>query len=248
MLLLRKNIILWSGGKDSTATIILAHLHNEPVHEIIFTEVMYDNIRGISGENPEHMQFIKKVATPIFESWGYRVTILHSNLDYLTLFYRIIHNPRKKEGNRGKHFGFPLGKMCSIRRDCKIRPAAMYLNQHYGREGFVKYLGICADEPKRLSSMHKNGGTSLLEKYGLTQEDTRNLCLSYGLLSPSYGCSKRGGCWMCPYSKPEENDFIKKQDPILWEEFVSLEDIDNLANNRWNPFGDTLRERDARLW
>ena len=43
-------IASWSGGKDSTATIILAHLHNEPLDTIIFAEVMFD--KETSGELP----------------------------------------------------------------------------------------------------------------------------------------------------------------------------------------------------
>lgn len=42
-----KYIASWSGGKDSTASIILAHEHNEPLDLIIFSEVMFDET--ISG-------------------------------------------------------------------------------------------------------------------------------------------------------------------------------------------------------
>ena len=49
-----KYIASWSGGKDSTASIILAHEHNEPLDLIIFAEVMFDN--ETSGELPEHIQ------------------------------------------------------------------------------------------------------------------------------------------------------------------------------------------------
>ena len=37
-----KYIASFSGGKDSAATIILAHENNEPLDEIIFSEVMFD--------------------------------------------------------------------------------------------------------------------------------------------------------------------------------------------------------------
>lgn len=62
-----KYIASWSGGKDSTASIILAHEHNEPLDLIIFSEVMFD--REISGELPEHIDFIKSKAIPLFEKW-----------------------------------------------------------------------------------------------------------------------------------------------------------------------------------
>ena len=244
---MKKNIILWSGGKDSTATVILAHLKSIPVDEVVFTEVYYDKQRGISGELPEHIQFIKKVAKPLFESWGFVVTIISADTDYLTHFNRIIEHPRVHADHKGKTFGFPLGKMCAIRRDCKIKPAALYLNKKYGKDGYQQYVGICADEERRLESLRKAGNISLLAEYGFTQLDANALCKSYGLLSPCYTYSKRGGCWMCPFARPLEHVQVKELYPQIWEEFVSLESRTDLANSRWNPFGSTLKERDIQM-
>ena len=36
------NIISFSGGKDSAATVILCHEHNIKVDRILFSEVMFD--------------------------------------------------------------------------------------------------------------------------------------------------------------------------------------------------------------
>ena len=52
-----KYIASCSGGKDSIATIILAHENKEPLDEIVFAEVMFDE--ETSGELPEHIDFIK---------------------------------------------------------------------------------------------------------------------------------------------------------------------------------------------
>ena len=76
-----KYIASWIGGKDSTASIILAHEHHEPLDLIIFSEVMFD--KGISGELPEHIDFIQNKAIPTFESWGYETKILHSDKTYI---------------------------------------------------------------------------------------------------------------------------------------------------------------------
>lgn len=244
---MKKNVILWSGGKDSTATIILAHMHQQKIDEIVFTEVMYDTRRGISGELPEHIHFIKKVAKPLFEEWGYTVTIISAETDYLSHFNRIIERPVKHIDHRGKAFGFPLGKMCAIRRDCKIKPAARYLDTKYGKNGYQQYVGICADEERRLEALYRAGNRSLLAECGFTQLDAKALCEFYGLLSPSYKYSKRGGCFFCPFAKPMENLQIKQTYPEIWEEFVSLESRTDLANKRWNPFGETLLERDKKL-
>ena len=74
----------WSGGKDSTASIILCHEHNEPLDLIIFSEVMFD--KNISGELPEHIDFIHK-CIKTFEEWGYKTEILHSDKTYIDCFH-----------------------------------------------------------------------------------------------------------------------------------------------------------------
>ena len=71
-------LCFWSGGKDSTASIILAHIHHLPITEIVFCEVMFDKSRNISGEIPEHIDFIRNIAIPIFEEWGYKKTTVNT--------------------------------------------------------------------------------------------------------------------------------------------------------------------------
>lgn len=184
-----KYIASWSGGKDSTASIILAHEHNEPLDLIIFSEVMFDE--NISGELPEHIDFIKNKAIPVFESWGYAVNILHAKLNYMDIFMR--------EPTRGKHFGtgkktgFPMSGRCQINKSVKILPIKSFLNS-VGEE-FMQYIGIAVDEPVRMERIVNAGNKiSLLEKYSYTEQMAFDLCKKYDLLSPIYEFAPRGGC------------------------------------------------------
>lgn len=224
----------------------MAHEHGEPLDIILFSEVMYDRKRGISGENPEHIRFIRDTK-PIFESWGYEVHILRADTDYLGFFNRIIENPKKYQDRKGKKFGFPVFGMCGVKRDCKEKPIRDYLSTI--EDEIIQYVGICADEGKRLESLHKQSGRiSLLEKYGYTEDMARQKCEEYGLLSPVYKYSKRGGCWFCPNAKLAEHREIRKLHPEIWKEFVSLENDGNIANDKWNVYGDTLHEIDEKLY
>lgn len=236
----------WSGGKDSTASIILAHENNEPLDTIVFCEVMYDLKNNISGENPEHIKFIKEEAKPLFESWGYQVEILRANRDYLDFFHRIIMYPRKHMDHKGKKFGFPCYGLCGVKRDLKLKP----IDQYYKSisDEIIQYVGICTDEKRRLTSLRNQPGRiSLLEKYGFTERMAREKCEEYGLLSPSYQFSDRGGCWFCPNAKLAEHRIIKEKYPDVWNQFVALEDEDNVANYKFNVFGKTLHEIDNEL-
>lgn len=56
----------------------------------------------------------------------------------------------------------------------------------------TQYVGIAADEPRRLARL-KSNQISLLDKYGYTEEMAMAKCKEYGLVSPIYESSHRGG-------------------------------------------------------
>ena len=242
-------VCCWSGGKDSSASIILDYLTDRKIDEIVFCEVMYDNSRGISGENPLLMDFIEKTAIPRFEKWGYKVTVLRSKkYDYLTYFYHIVEKA-KNPMNNGRKAGFPLiGSCCAIKRDCKIKAINEYLRTLKAQYELVEVIGICADETNRLESMHKNDNHySILELMGYTKEMTKPLCEQYGLLSQSYSLSNRGGCFFCPWASKNELAYLKHTNLPLWEEFIALEKVEGIVACKWNPFKESLHELDSQF-
>ena len=69
---------------------------------------MFDNKNNISGELPEHIDFIHNKAIPKFRVWGYDVQILRSEKNYLDLFYHVVTRSKKPERN-GKYKISPAG-------------------------------------------------------------------------------------------------------------------------------------------
>lgn len=216
----------WSGGKDSTASIILEHIHGLPRSTIIFSEVMFDKQRGISGEMPEHIDWVRNTAIPIFEKWGHEVKILHADTDYLDWFYRVLKTSKVPE-RIGKIYGFPIGRFCKINSAVKIKP----INEFYKQitDEFIQYVGIAADEPERLARMQGTNRISLLERYGYTEQMALDLCKDHGLLSPVYAFTKRGGCWFCPNASIAEYAHLKQLYPHLWAELETLSRNKNLC-------------------
>ncbi len=248
------HVISWSGGKDSTATVILFHEHEKELVRpgdkvsILFSEVMFDKEKGISGHNPEIIKFIYE-KKEIFESWGYNVEILHSDKDYLNVFYHKL--KRSPDPARvGLTHGFVPSGICAVKRDCKLKPINKWYKEH-ASHNIVQYIGIAIDEAKRLESLHKMDDTiSLLERYNYTEDDAMNLCKDYDMVSPQYLMAgmKRDGCWFCPNAKLCEHAAIAKKYPEAWEKYVSMESEPNLAYPRWNVFAkETLHERDAMI-
>lgn len=251
------HVISWSGGKDSTATIILMHQHrNEIIKEgdrvvILFSEVMFDKEKGISGHNPDIISFIHGAKGFIESQYGFTVEILHSDKDFLDVFFHKL--TRSPDPSRvGMTRGFPRSGICSVQRDCKLAPIHKWKKEH-SQEASISYVGIAYDEEKRLESLHRLPDTvSLLEKYKMTESDAMRLCEENNLLSPQYnlngGMQTRDGCWFCPNSKVAEHRAIMESDPETWKRYIELEHVPNLAYAKFNPYSDeTLHERDARI-
>lgn len=180
-----------SFGKDSIATILLALENNEPLDRVVFSEVMFDHARNISGEIPEHIQWIYGTAIPRLEGMGVKVDVVRSKKDYISVFHKVT-TDKSKPQYRGKTRGFPTGLGCWGNSNLKIAPMQDYYKQ-FKEYDIVKYIGIAIDEPKRLERLKDTNKVSLLAKYEYTEQMAMDKCKEYNLVSPLYSMSCRGG-------------------------------------------------------
>ena len=187
----KMHIASCSFGKDSIATILLALENKEPLDRVVFAEVMFDHERGISGEIPEHIEWIYSTAIPKLAEMGVKVDVVKGKKDYISFFRNAVGGGRHK----GKIYGFPIGGMCVINRECKDNPILHYYKEWKKDYDIVQYVGIAADEPKRIPRLNISSKsiqkTSLLVKYGYTEAMAKAKCIEYNLLSPIYGGAQR---------------------------------------------------------
>lgn len=237
-----------SFGKDSMATILLALEHNEPLDGVVFSEVMFDHEKGISGEKPEHIEWIYKVAIPKLESMGVKVDVVRAKTDYKGLF-----NTAHKIGvNKGLLYGFQSSRICFANSTCKIQPIRSFLADKRKKYDLVEYIGIAIDEPNRLKRLNGVNKISLLAKYNYTEQMAKDKCIEYDLLSPCYqedyvsNGRGRNGCWFCPNSHIRSYCRIRKLYPHLWQELRELD----ASKNRSHPYfkyGKTLQEVEREM-
>lgn len=239
-----KYIASCSFGKDSLATILLAKEHDEPLDEAVYCEVMFD--KDISGEVPEHRDFIYGTAIPRLEDMGIKIIVLRSEKTYVELFTgRVTRGPKK-----GMVRSFPLCGKCAVQRDCKIRPIRRY--QTGLPPGTVQYIGIAQDETERLLRLEGGRQVSLLAKYNFTEKDAWEFCRKAGLLSPVYAFTDRGGCWFCPNAKLPELRHLYDHHPDLWARMLELQAIPGKTTEKFNrtqKFSDIdelFRQEDAQ--
>ena len=221
-----KFIASCSFGKDSLATILLAKEHGEPLDEAVYCEVMFD--KDISGEVPEHRDFIYGTAIPSLERMGVKIIVLRSEKTYVELFTgRVTRGPKK-----GMVRSFPLCGKCAVQRDCKIRPIQRY--QKGLPPGTVQYIGIAQDEQERLLRLEGGRQVSLLAKYNFTEKAAWEFCRKAGLLSPVYAFTDRGGCWFCPNAKLSELRHLYDHHPDLWSRMMALQAIPGKTTEKFN--------------
>lgn len=178
-----------SFGKDSIATILLALENNEPLDRVVFSEVMFDNEKGISGEIPEHIEWVYNTAIPKLESMGVKVDIVRSKWDYISLCNKVLKSGKKA----GCKYGHQNCKPCYANSDLKIAPIRSYLSKMGKSYDVVQYIGIAVDEPIRLARLKGTNKVSLLQKYGYTEQMAMDKSQECKLISPLYSMGYRGG-------------------------------------------------------
>ena len=204
---------------------MLALEHGEPLDEAVYCEVMFD--KTISGEVPEHRDFIYHTAIPKLERMGVKVRVLCAEKTYVDLFTGTVTRGPKK----GMLRAFPICGKCYVQRDCKIRPFRQY--QRTLPPDTVQYIGIAHDEWERLLRL-TGQQVSLLEKYHFTEEDAKQLCRKAGLLSPVYEFTDWGGCWFCPNGKKKELRHLYDNHPELWAKMLELQAMPGKVSEKFN--------------
>lgn len=233
-----KYIASCSFGKDSLATILLALEHGEPLDGAVYCEVMFD--QNISGEIPEHRNFIYDRGIPFLERNGVKVTVLRSEMTFMDSFYRVL----TKGDHVGKINAWPLCGRCCIQRDCKLSAINAYQKEQ--GNGLVQYIGIAYDEQKRLLRLDETRQVSLLAKYKKTEADATELCKRAGLYSPVYEFTSRGGCFFCPNAKRRELRHLYDHHPDLWERLLICQQAENKVTEKFNR-NERIDEIDAEF-
>lgn len=109
----------------------------------------------------------------------------------------------------------------------------------------VQYLGIAADEPKRIARHIVKPNVILPLVDADWDEGLCGLWCQYSdLLSPTYTTSMRGGCWFCHNQGVDQLRILRHDYPDLWAELMKL-DSDSPVS--FHADGHTVHDFDARF-
>ena len=241
-----KRYIMNSCGKDSMATCIIRYEKygaGGGVDGVIIGELMFSHKDNIPAEHPILYKWKHEVAIPKLQQMGYKVYLVKSEHDYLSLFHKR-YKYSKDESKNGLKWGWLIASMCSLKLYGKI----MALDKWCKKQGeFEKIIGYAFDEKERIESMLKKPNmSSTLYEEKIMEYQTYNICRPYGLLSPIYDTKNRDGCWFCPNQSVEDMAKFAKEYPHYWAVLEELSEDKELASQNFR-FGQTFAEVNTQI-
>lgn len=211
-----KWVVSWSGGKDSTATIILMHEHQIPIKEIVYVRMMYDE--ELPATLPVMTDFVDR-AKEIFEDWGYKVRIVKS----IKTASEMMNKVYKKSKYTYKN-GSPYGVNAFTRNGCTFTGIKTRTIEKITADYTDCYhmIGYACDEESRIHRLDEKK-QSIMVELGVKEADAYDVCRKYNLLSPYYELGlKRDGCWFCPSASVRERALIKSEHPDLYHKIQEM--------------------------
>ena len=103
----------------------------------------------------------------------------------------------------------------------KQEPTTAFMKEHgFSRANTKLYIGIAADEPKRV----KDDVYPLFE-WGITEEQALQYCYKHGFdWGGLYKERTRLSCWICPMQHVHDLKLLYRDFPELWAELKRLND------------------------
>lgn len=210
-----KHIVSFSGGKDSTAMLLRMLEENMTIDDIIFCDVGKDF--------PDMIEHVEKVKSYIKERYNKEITILKGDKSFDYYMFEHEKTRGKNKGKKGYGWATMRARWCTTLLKNNI--INDYLRR-YKDEGYIEYIGIACDEPKRI----KDKIYPLVE-WQMTEKDCLQYCYDRGFdWNGLYEHFDRVSCWCCPLKNLKELKMLYKNYPALWEQ---LKDMDKRAYNQF---------------
>lgn len=200
----KRHIVNLSGGKDSTAMLLMMLERNMPVDEIMVVDT--------GMEFPQMYDHLDKLENYV----GIKFTYLKNPLGFHYWMFDHVRIRGKNKGLQGYSWPEPKSRWCTSQ--LKLEPIRKHLAQ-YENEEIQRYLGIAYDERERAREFNYP-----LIDWEITEEQALQYCYDHGFKwGGLYELFGRVSCWCCPLQGLEELRNLRKHFPDLWSELKEME-------------------------
>ena len=204
-----------SGGKDSTAMLLLMIERGMPIDRVLYADTGMDF--------PEMQNHIDKLDAYLYAQRGLHITKLRNpqGFEYYLLNVALIKPAaiakRIAEGQPVVGYGWPGGR----RRWCtgELKVDLLDLAASDAGQDTLHYVGIAADEAHRC----KDKQYPLVE-WGITEAQALQICYDRGYdWGGLYRMYNRVSCWCCPLQRIGELRTLRKHHPELWVQLLDMD-------------------------
>jgi 3'-phosphoadenosine 5'-phosphosulfate sulfotransferase (PAPS reductase)/FAD synthetase len=226
------NIVSLSGGKDSTAMLLMMLERTEPIHSVVFFDTGWE-----FPEMGEHIDKLEKYVGLEF----IRLKPLQP-FDFL-LSERVV----PKSGTTGKPrtgYGWPS----PLRRWCTGRKLDIIKKYYNSQNDFISCIGFAADEAKRVPVISKKKYPERypLIEYDVSEQEALEYCYDKGFdWGGLYELFGRVSCFCCPLKRIGDYRNLRKFRPELWGRMLMMDD--GLGDDRGFLGFKTVRDLDRRF-
>lgn len=199
-----KHIVSFSGGKDSTAMLLMMIEKGIQIDEIIFLDT------GV--EFPEMYKHIEKVEKYINRT----ITKLKAENTYEYMMFDYVKIKGKNKGQKGYSWADFRNRWCT--KYLKQQVISRYLREKYKNIEIIEFHGIAADETKRLLKNKEKNIKYPLAEWRIIEKEALEYCYSKGFSwNGLYEKFDRVSCWCCPLKNLKELKVLYKEYPELWK-------------------------------
>lgn len=205
-------ILSISWGKDSLAMLLMMIDGGIKIDEAVF----YD-----TGMEFDAIYKMRDRALPLLKAHGIKYTELKPDYDFI---WKMFDKPVNGSKN-GFHFGYSwCGGRCRWGTTDKLKA----LDQYAEERGAEMFVGIAADEQKRLERERKPYKRFYLAEAGKTEVDCLKYCYEHGFYWEENGVRlyeilDRVSCWCCANKNLKELKNIYQFLPEYWERLKGLQ-------------------------
>ena len=222
------NVLMFSGGKDSTALLIFMIKNNITINEVVNcdTGVEFDEMYN-------HIEKVKK-------HFDIEITTLKAEKSFEEY---LLHHEKTKRNEKGeKGYSFPDYRNRWCTGILKLQPVRKYLKKLKKEYNVIKFVGIAANEIKRKKD--KKNERYLLVEHNITEKDSLQMCYDEGFdFEGLYEKFARASCWCCPLQRIDELRMLRKGYPKKWEK---LKEWESKTYRKFRP-DYTIAELDKRF-